>query len=154
MHKLLRVSILVAMIAISFLLSSSVALANNTPSVCDSEVKYYCSYVNYDANVLGGWNINHRYYKGGRDGGAQRWQLYYARDWYWGGSEWVLQTDWGQSGWNTNIPLDGSCYGSVTMRTRYYECTDHCYYWCSNIMEHDLWLGSSLQFGNNDCSTN
>jgi hypothetical protein len=134
--------------------------------VCDQSpggAKYYCTYVNYNANSLGGWNINHRYYMGAIDGGASRWQLWYYRDWYWNGSQWILQTDWGSSGWYENITFDQwreqgygvsiAYYGALTARTRYYEPVSGTF-WCSLIMEHDLWTGNAYGWGTGACGTN
>lgn len=147
--------------------TTAVAFATDSSPQCDSTPKYYCTYVNYDSNVNGGWNINHRYYEGStaNNGTTDKWQLWYAGDWYSNTpGVWTLQTDWGSGPWYTNGTMSsyyeqGSAASiiynaAVTMRTRYHDPTQPTGYWCSQITEADLFNGSSMQESTSDCSSN
>jgi hypothetical protein len=148
---------------------SGEALALATPKTCDSNVppKYYCTWIRYVeiANSTN-WELRKRLYKGARDGGAKQWQLWYAKDWYWGGSSWVWLRTAPSSSWFTNVVWDvkrnaGSMVqvprnSAVTIRLRYQECDVNnpltCWFWCSSITQHNLNGGTSQQFGGGGCT--
>jgi len=131
----------------------------------DDVPKYYCTWIRYVQSDATHWELRKRLYKGGIDGGAEQWQLWFAKDWYWNGSQWVWLATWPMSSWFTNVDLAGSKQNSgnivtvpydsvVTMRTRYHEYTDHWYYWCSLTTQHNLSVRTSQQYGTGDCSDN
>ncbi len=133
-----------------------------TPTQCDSNAKYDCSKVQYVPNpnkreILG------RMYAGGIDGGADQWQLYWAKDWESVGGTWYMREKFPEGPWFTNIPLS-SYYShgpwrtrivnaAVQMKFRYYECISGqpCYYWCSPNHEHYLSNGTSDRVGSSTC---
>ncbi len=159
MQKKSIFAVTVALTLLALTGSTALALVGNT-WVCDSSSKYYCMWVNYSQNGSG-WIINHRYYLGATDGGASQWQLFYAKDWYWNGTQWVFLNDWGSSAWYYNYYWDiwrekGPAvsvpyYSTVTMRTRYYEPVSRTY-WCSLVTQHDLWTGVGWEWGTGACN--
>lgn len=158
----LRQAILLSLVVVgASLLGAGIAKAfTQTPWTCDGVPKYYCATIEYD-NYGSYASVLDRWWKGARDGGAQRWQLYWLQDWSWDGSRWVFQRNFGQSGWNSNIDLSTAPWYShqgytitqpalINYKLRYYEC-DHmglnCYYWCSPQLDHRLWDNTSAQIG-------
>lgn len=135
---------------------AGVAYANTTTTICDqnSPAKYWCSRVQYTSRT-GGWTITDREYKGAIDGGAQKWQLYWVKDWQWNGSSWDYLGGWGSQPWHTNVNFDGwwtistdrdvSTQSAVTGQHHYQEYTPDAgwYYWCSEKWEHYLSDGHS-----------
>lgn len=114
--------------------------------------KYTCHYIIYDVSPPTYTTLG-RYYQGSRgcnagSCGAQRWQLYYANDYYWNGSSWVFSYAAGESGWYTNGTFDGyhlaggtnamNGGGLVQMQNQFYECTTSCYYWVDSNTNHYL----------------
>lgn len=87
-NKLVLFSFALCLLALLLMLSSAQEVyANLTQKLCDSNVKYYCSQVDYGTSGSG-WQINGRRYWGGYDintpggtRGADKWQLWLLRDW-------------------------------------------------------------------------
>lgn len=130
--------------------SSAPAGATNTAGQCDSVPKYYCTYINYTSATY--ITINARYWEGAIDGGAYRWRLDYAIDYWWdvGSSSWQRGYDaTGPSAYRTNVQFDGfTCGGCVSygyntpavrvdMLIRFDECAPSCYAWYSPVMRHN-----------------
>jgi len=145
------------------LLGSTPVQAYTTDIICEGDPKYGCTYVDFSSNDRGGWDINHRYYSGstGNSPDTNWWQLYYAKDWVWSGSQWVFLVNWGSGPTYSNTSVDiyreqGSSDSianvnvTVTMRNRFHR-TDGSY-WCSLIHEMHLWDRSALRWGNTDCN--
>ena len=78
--KILR-CVMILLAGILFLMFVvGVAFATTTPQRCDPALKYYCSKVTYTDqrnNVL----ITARAFRGAIDGGADKWQNWYTKDW-------------------------------------------------------------------------
>lgn len=147
---------------------SGLGTALGTPKVCDDNIppKYYCTWIRYApvANSTN-WELRKRLYKGARDGGAIQWQLWYAKDWWWDGSQWNWIRTQTSSAWFTNIIWDikrvaGSTVtiqqdSAVTMRIRFQECDpsnpSNCWFWCSLITQHNMNGGTSQQYGDGSC---
>ncbi|HYP40648.1 MAG TPA: hypothetical protein VEX13_09845 [Chloroflexia bacterium] len=124
------------------------ASAITSPVQCDSNSppKYACAYITYSIYPSGGQNyyrVDVRYFKGARDGGAQKWQIEYYNDYRWNGSAWVNSYASGSTGWWTNTYMPGS-YSSLgppnaqtggamsQVKFRYFEVTPDYpsgYYW-------------------------
>jgi hypothetical protein len=104
-----RLSLLGAIILICLVAAPQVALATDTPVVCDSAAKYHCtsvSYTNHGSYV----SVAGRYFQGARDGGADRWQRYWVQDWSQSSGDWYTTSTWGEGPWYTNVSM-GSWYG-------------------------------------------
>lgn len=138
----------------------------NTGKICDVNFppKYYCTWVRYIAAGPNHWELRKRMYRGAIDGGAVAWQLWYAKDWWWDGNQWLWLVTWPSSSWFTNIPLTGKKNSgnivtvpfdtTVTMRVRFQQCNSSgtCWFWCSNITQHNLSLGTHQQQGGGICA--
>ncbi len=121
---------------------------STTVEMCDGNSKYWCSYVGYVAAGPDRRVIVSRNYKGGRDGGAQQWQLQWSRDLEYNGGAWQVVETFPASQWYTNIPLSPyynhgaqrtrAVNSRVEMLFRFYECAPGCYYWFSPINQHGL----------------
>lgn len=157
---------LFTLVLLCLLVMAQGANAQSTNAVCDDNQpsKYYCTSVDYVPSGSG-WNVTARNYKGARDSGAQKWQLWYAKDWKWVNSQWQLVTGYGESAWYTNVLFDvwrksGSSNvipthtATVTMRMRFIECVSGqpCYYWCGYILQHDLSNEYAYRTGQTACS--
>jgi hypothetical protein len=148
--KVLLVPVLVLVLLLEGVMHASAS--RNTEVRCDIDVKYWCSYVTYDAfwdgNLGTYWYpVWDRWYRGGVDGGAIFWELEFAHDYRWNGSYWEIMRSAGPYGIYTNVPLsgwytDGTDYwleggGLVEMRHRFRECSP-CYYWHGDLVYHFL----------------
>ncbi len=142
MKRRIRRHVVSALFLSAFLLAfAPSALASQTADQCDATPKYWCTHVIYTGTTL-----HERDFLGARDGGAQKWRLYYINDYYWNGSGWTWNSIYGPGAWHTNIAFDfWRCYcgdeylpngGRVQMQLEYYECTDGCYTWKSSEMNH------------------
>lgn len=145
-------------VVVILMLTVGIVYANTTTIICDpgANPKYWCSYVGYTPNG-NGWTITDRYYKGsGGNGGAQKWQLYWVKDWAYYNSTWNLLGGWGEQPWHTNqffdqwytISTDRSSpyYNTaVTGQHRFYtpENPPETRYWCSDKWEHYMASGNS-----------
>ena len=133
----------------------SIASATTTPTLCDTPfIKYHCSKVTYTqqgSNVL----ITDRNFKGAIDGGAQRWQIYYTKDWERISGNWVFRENWGPGSWRTDVtfspwfgwPNDNRTRindSAVTFKFRFQECIPGCYYWCSPLEQHNMLTNNSF----------
>ena len=138
-----------------------VVSATTTPQVCDDDVKYYCSKVTYVSDS-GGWKITDRLYKGGRDGGAVSWYLYWIKDMQKINGNWTVSETFGPGPLHYNIPLSGWYtygadrvrvnYSMVQFRIRFTECVGgDCWDWCSQYLQHQLWNNLSGKFGTGVC---
>lgn len=134
----------------------------STTHVCDDMVKYWCFWVRYVPTDAAHWQIKKRVYKGAVDGGADSWQLWWAKDWECDGSC-NFRGEWGPSGFLTNLTFDGKhAIGNpvtlqtnsiVTMRTRYTPNDGSGTNWCSPTAELFLQDGTSTTYGTGDCSS-
>lgn len=151
-------------VALALVMGAQAVFANETPIVCDFFAKYGCSYVVYNANN-GGWLITGRRWRGGIDGGAKEWQIYWIKDWELVNGTWQFREKWGEGSWHTNVEL-GPWYQwanddrarinetAVQFKFRYHEWTPEqgWYYWCSERQEHYLWNGTSARVGTGVCT--
>ena len=129
---------------------STVGANRYSPQKCDPDRKYHCTYIDYD--VYQGattWYVTHaRVWQGAVDGGAERWQLLFANDYYWNGSSWVLSQHHGETAWRTNYYMgDWWAYngdnwmtggGIVGMQHRFYTCVPYCRHWADAVDWHGL----------------
>jgi hypothetical protein len=136
----------------------------STTVLCPVEPKYGCSYTRYVPSLNGTSQLIHsRLYSGGRGGGAQQWQLYWAKDQEYLNSTWQTSENFSASQWYNNNQV-GSYYNHgaertriynsrVQMKHRYEECVpgQPCYYWCSHDVTHYLINGSSVKTGSSAC---
>lgn len=133
-----------------------------TAELCDQPfAKYYCSKVDYvsDPSPQGDWVIATRWVRGGVDGGADRWHVNMVNDWEWINNQWNLTWNcWDCTNWETNVPLGpwqsvgpsrNVVWGTaVQFQTEYIEFTppgEPNNVWCSGVMEHYLWNGTSFE---------
>jgi len=156
-HRNLAIRLLIALMLaaiVSVLLVPSISATRYTGQQCDITPKYYCTQVAYDAFWDEGlqtywypaWD---RLYKGGIDGGAIFWEMWYSNDYQWNGSYWEQIASFGSVGPYYNIPLSGWYTvgnddwmlggGLVIMRIRFREClSGSCYYWDEGEKYHYL----------------
>lgn len=154
-----HIAILSGLVVLLFVLGIQVALATQTPVVCDTPfAKYGCSRVEYTASG-GGWEIQNRKWQGAIDGGADQWQAYWTKDWEYVNGSWVFREKFGPSSWRTNVTMSQWYQWAndnrpritntlVWHKFRYQECAPDCYYWCSQIHEHRLWNNTSIELSN------
>lgn len=137
---------------------------SSTPVLCPTEPKYGCTYVRHVPSLnITSQLVHSRFYSGGRDGGAQQWQLYWAKDQKYINSSWQTSETFSASSWYTNIavgpydthgPERTRVYTSrVQMKYRHQECVtgQPCYYWCSPDATHYLSNSSSVNMGLATC---
>lgn len=156
MKQTLRLAVSAAMFgAVLFLFAApgvpSVQANIYSPEQCDIDRKYHCTYIDYD--IYPGattWYVTHaRLWQGATDGGAERWQLLFADDYYWNGSSWVLSQHRGETAWLTNYFMgDWWSYngdnwmtggGVVGMQHQFYTCNPSpCRYWSDPVNWHYL----------------
>jgi hypothetical protein len=124
-----------------------------SPEKCDPTPKYYCTTVEClqasdTVTVVRDW------YKGARDGGAQKWRLGYMKEYDYNNGFWQQYWSTGAGGWNTNIGFGSYEWkdrnsqrpGAVRVRFKfeYYECipqpvgSPECYTWDSGDVDHDF----------------
>lgn len=68
-----------------------------TPKACDNVPKYYCTWIRYAPLDSSHWQLRKRLYKGGIDNGANAWQLWWSKDWFWNASQWAWLVTWPSS---------------------------------------------------------
>jgi hypothetical protein len=146
--------------------SATVVYANLTAKLCDSNVKYWCSQVDYGPNGSG-WQINGRRYWGGYGistpggtSGADKWQLWLLRDWHARNGTWQIAwqcskpcDNWhanprpGVEGPFTNGPTGTNAVrnynASVQFQHRYFQTQPTTRTFCQGIEEHYLSNGTS-----------
>ena len=143
----------IVMIGVSSLVTPNTGEAAYTPNQCDATPKYWCTSIEY--SISGStYTVHQRMWQGAVDGGAKKWRLLYADDYYGQYQQpWTLDRQYGPTAWLSNQFL-GSWYcgcgdnplpggAMVKMRLEYEECVpvypggpNECRPWYSDIMRH------------------
>jgi hypothetical protein len=165
----LTMTVVFCVLVSASLSQQTLATITSTNATCDGAAKYYCAYVTWDEH--GSYvDFVSRFWKGGLGGSGcptycttKDWQLWWLQDWYWNGSSWQWQRNFGSSPWYQNGLMSAwhnwSGYtlnqpALINFRFQYhdyYPDTGQNYYWCSPQLDHRLDIVSSYPVGGGTC---